>query len=488
VRRERIVFAAVAVLLIVVRSWTPLVLEGFFFDSDQAIVGLMALHLSQLRHFPLYYYGLNYLLGVQAWIIAVAFALFHPSVTMMRAPLVALNAVVGVWLIAEARRSAKLPTALAFIAALPFAMPTPAAGTYLVEAAGASIEPFVYVLLLWRTRRRPLVFGIVLAVGVLHREFTLYAIPALLLTLVIAGGIRPLMSLASARFVALAAAALALVWLVVDDLKLRLGGGSVALQAASLGGQLCGDTHDLVERGRTLLTTAVPILFGGWRMPLIAVRMDTPVSAGSTIVGIVVFVGLAAMIARSVWLMIVAGSTASADRDGQDFGIYLAAVGVCAAMAYPLSCSVVPMAPPLMRYLLLGLLLPVGVAITYFRRETVPLLRALAAAVFVAWAGFNLYDNVRVIRASKTTPPLSEHRALADYLIANRIRYAHAIYWDAYVIDFLTRERVIVASVDLVRIPEYQQEVQAHDKDAPDLVRFPCNGATRIASWCVQPP
>src|SRR5205807_5837947 len=140
-------------------SWTPLVLEGFFFDSDQAIVGLMALHLSQLRHFPLYYYGLNYLLGVQAWIIAISFALFHPSVTMMRAPLVALNAAVGVWLIVEARRSAKLSTALAFVAALPFAMPTPAAGTYLVEAAGASIEPFVYVLLLWHMRRRPLVFG-----------------------------------------------------------------------------------------------------------------------------------------------------------------------------------------------------------------------------------------------------------------------------------------------------------------------------------------
>jgi hypothetical protein len=488
VRRERIVFAAVAVLLVVVRSWTPLVLESFFFDSDQAIVGLMALHLSQLRHFPLYYYGLNYLLGVQAWIIAVAFALFHPSVTMMRVPLLVLNAVAAVWLIVEAHRSARLRPALAFTAALPFAMPTPAAGTYLVEAAGASIEPFVYVLLLWHTRRRPLVFGLVLAVGVLHREFTLYALPALLLALVIADGIAPLVTRASARFVAITGAALGLVWLVVDDLKLRLGGGSVALQAASLGGQLCGDTHDLVERARTLLTTAVPILLGGFRMPLIAVRMDTPLSAGSTVVGVIVFITLAAMVVRAVWLMIASRQTASSDDEGADFGIYLAGVGACAAMAYPLSCSVVPMAPPLMRYLLLALLLPVGIAIAYLRRETIPLLRSVAAAVFVAWAGFNLYDNVRVIRASKTTPPLGEHRALADYLVANHIRYAHAIYWDAYVIDFLTQERVIAASVDLVRIPEYQQQVQEHDKEAPDLVRFPCNGATRIASWCVQPP
>ncbi len=224
-------------------------------------------------------------------------------------------------------------------------------------------------------------------------------------------------------------------------------------------------------------------------MPLLAVRMDTPASAGWPIVGIIVFATLAAMIVRSLWLMIASRPPRPDDREGPDFGIYLAGVGACAAMAYPLSCSVVPMGPPLMRYLLLTLLLPVGIGIAYLRRETVPLLRHAAAAVFVVWAGFNLYDNIGVIRASKTSPPLSEHRALADYLMANRIRYAHAIYWDAYVIDFLTQERVITASVDLVRIPDYQRQVQEHDKEAPDLVRFPAfRNAPTVASMPAVTP
>jgi len=83
-------------------------------------------------------------------------------------------------------------------------------------------------------------------------------------------------------------------------------------------------------------------------------------------------------------------------------------------------------------------------------------------------------------------PPGSEHRVLADYLVAHRIRYARAIYWDAYVIDFLTRERVITASVDIVRIPEYQKEVDLHGDAAVNLARLPCQGQERVASWCVE--
>jgi hypothetical protein len=51
----------------------------------------------------------------------------------------------------------------------------------LLETAGASIEPFVYVLLLWYPRRRPFVFGLLLAPGSMQREFTFLALPALVL-------------------------------------------------------------------------------------------------------------------------------------------------------------------------------------------------------------------------------------------------------------------------------------------------------------------
>ena len=95
-------------------------------------------------------------------------------------------------------------------------------------------------------------------------------------------------------------------------------------------------------------------------------------------------------------------------------------------------------------------------------------------------------DNVRLLRASAVEPPPNEHRVLADYLVNHQIQYARAIYWDAYVVDFLSRERVIVESTDKVRIPEYQQQVEEHARDAVTLVRQPCTGAEMVASWCIQ--
>ena len=50
------------------------------FNSDQAIVGLMAKHLSEFRTFPLFYYGQNYMLGVQSWIVAPFFWMARPSI------------------------------------------------------------------------------------------------------------------------------------------------------------------------------------------------------------------------------------------------------------------------------------------------------------------------------------------------------------------------------------------------------------------------
>ena len=173
-------------------------------------------------------------------------------------------------------------------------------------------------------------------------------------------------------------------------------------------------------------------------------------------------------------------------RDG--LAVYLGLIGVFAACAYPLSCNIIPGQPPLLRYILFGLLLPIGCFAAFMRRERSRALRTALAGVFVLWGAVNLFDNARLIRASVVDPPSNEHRELADYLVNHQIRYARAIYWDAYVVDFLSRERVIVASVDLIRIPEYQQRVDEHGASAVNLARLPCAGRERIASWCVQPP
>jgi hypothetical protein len=490
--RGRALVCALAVVLVLLRSFVTTYYEGFFFDSDQAIVGLMARHLSRFQTLPLFYYGLNYILGIEAWIIAPFFWLGRSSVALARLPFVALNAAVAVWLIRRLMSDGGLRPAIAFVAALPFIMPTPVTGAHLLQLAGSCVEPFVFVLLLWTLRKHSFVFGLVLAVAFLHREFTIFVLPALVL---VEAGRAELWSRANALRAARALAGFALVWLVVDDAKMHLMGGGLVGQAASLGGQMCTTVPDLVVRARALATEAVPILYGGRALPLAEVRLTSSLVAGSPLVGWLVAATLAMMLVRLVIARLKGSrSTSPKERgpfrraDDAGLGAYLAWVGFFTTCAYPLSCNVMLGAPPLLRYLLLALLLPIGLFAAFMQREQSRALRTIAVSVFVLWGAANLWDNARLIREALHDPPGSEHRALTDYLLEQRIRYARAIYWDAYVVDFLSGERVIVASVDTFRIPEYQKRVEEHADAAVNLERIPCDGPRRVASWCVTGP
>jgi hypothetical protein len=480
-RRAGLVVIAVAVALVLLRAVVPTVYEGYYFDSDQAIIGLMARRLSNFEGFPLFYDGLNYILGVESWIIAPFFWIARSSVTVMRIPLVALNAVVAVWLVIAIGRRLDVHPAMALAGALPFIMPAPAVAGQLLETAGACVEPFVYVLSLWALRRRPLAFGAVLALGFLHREFTIFAVPALLIAEA-AGGAA--WDASNQRRAVRAGAGFAAVWLAVAAVKLYQAGGSLGLQAVSLAGQTCFAPDQLAPRAATVFTQALPVLYGGTMTRLADFRMNTPVVHGWSAIGWMVAIALAVMLLR------LARSWMRQPRlePGETFFVYLALVGVFTAAAYPLSCNIVPGQPPLLRYILLGLLLPIGAFGAFMSRERSRALRAIAPIVFAAWGAANLAGNITLIRASVTEPPSNEHRVIADYLVNHGIRYGRAIYWDAYAIDFLARERVIVASVDLVRIQSYQKQVDEHDAFAVNLPRVPCSGGPQVASWCIQPP
>ena len=471
-------YCGLAIGLVLLRTFVATRYEAFFFDSDQAIVGLMARHLSRFHHFPVFYYSLNYLLAVQAWLVAPFFLVARSSVTVMRLPFVLLNAAISVALILMLVRQLRLPPGLAFVAALPFVIPSPATANQMLELAGANVEPFAYVLGLWMLRRRPVAFGLLLAVGYLHREFTIFALPAFL----VADWREWTESIpASARRAALMAAGFLVVYVVVGLAKTGSGSGGIGLQAASLAGQMCLTWGDLVEHGQALVTEALPTLFGLLPAPLSAFRMTTTLVAGWPAMWWVAIAALVLSVARL-------GASARDGRARSGLAIYLALVGTFTALAYPLSCNVALHTPPLLRYLLLVILIPVGLAAWFFAREPSVLWRTLVAALLVVWSSANLLDNVRLIRASVADPPVSEHRQLVDYLLAHHVRYARAIYWDAYMVDFLSRERVITASTDIIRIQEYQDEVDAHAADAVTLQRLPCSGDERVASWCVQRP
>jgi hypothetical protein len=270
------------------------------------------------------------------------------------------------------------------------------------------------------------------------------------------------------------------VYALIGLAKTGSGGGAIGLQAASLAGQMCLTWGDLVDHARALIIEALPTLFGMVPAPLSAFRMSTDFVGGHFWVWWVV-IGVVTICPVRLFSL-----TKQSDR--ADFGVYLLLAGVFTALAYPLSCNVTLHTPPLLRYLLLAILIPVGLTAWSLARERSPLWRMVIVTLVCVWSAANLADTIGLLRMTVANPPVSEHHQLADYLIAHRIRYARAIYWDAYMIDFLSRERVTTASTDLIRIPEYQEEVDAHAADAVMLQRLPCSGDERVASWCVQKP
>src|SRR5215471_16311019 len=90
---------AAVVALVLFRSTMFVFKPGLDFDSDQAIFGLMGKHLAEGRAFPLFIYGQNYLLAIEAWLAAPMFMLFGVSVPTLKLPLLAINVLVGILIV-----------------------------------------------------------------------------------------------------------------------------------------------------------------------------------------------------------------------------------------------------------------------------------------------------------------------------------------------------------------------------------------------------
>src|SRR5689334_1130253 len=121
-RMPRWIIPAGVALLVVARAAVFLIRPESYFDADQAIVGLMAKHLSELRAFPVFFYGQSYMLGVEAWLAAPLFLLFGPTITALKLPLLAMNVAIALLLIETFRRELGLTPATAAAAVLPLAL------------------------------------------------------------------------------------------------------------------------------------------------------------------------------------------------------------------------------------------------------------------------------------------------------------------------------------------------------------------------------
>jgi len=488
-RRELALAIAGAVAIVVIRSIVPMVYERFDFNSDQAIVGLMAKHLSELKTFPLFFYGQNYMLGVASWIAAPFILVGGTSIAMLRLPLVIIGVAAALLCMLAFVRQGMRPM-LALAATLPIIATTPIVSATLLEL-GASIEPFLYVMLLWWLRRRPYIFGALLCVAILHREFAMFAATSIA---IVQWRDRSWSTPAALK----AAASFVAVWVLIDALKRTVNnygpaGGlhesaSLTLEAKQIAMWLSFEVRPYLARLMSVVTKGLPDLFGARTHLIGRYGLISTIDAGSLLAGAAFAAALLVCLWRLAQRAVRSGAGFASD-ERFSFPLYLALIGLQTFLVYGLNGGIVASAPTIiLRFVLFLLLVPVALLGAFFFHESSARWRATVVALIGVWALMTVADNARLFREFLVSPPRNNYRELTDYLVEHRIKYARAIYWDCYVITFLSDERVIVAATDRFRIGSYQTRVEANAANAARLRRLPCTTGKVVSTWCVEDP
>jgi len=477
----------IALALVACRAAVWVLFEQAHFDSDQAIIGLMAKHLAEGRALPLFFYGQHYMLAVEPWIDAPVFKIFGASVLTVKLPLVIINGVVAVLLIRRLVGHVGLTPMDALVASLFFLVPPPVTASRLVESAGGSIEPFLYALLLWSLRERAIAFGLLAGVAVLHREFSVYAITSLVAIDVITGRLR---DRARWRFYAVAAAGIVLVAATVGVLKVHadlLGPGTggtlppdvVYRRTPFWTSVLCWQPGELAANFRWLITSNLSTIFG-WHVGPLGNFARSALTTGAAWAW-VPLAGVLGLSAAASWFR--AGTPAT---EARTFPPYLALIGLQAGLVYAgLGCAIRD--PMLIRYTLLTLLVPVGAVAWALARRPPAWMRGAIVALALLWAAPAAVDHARVIDEYVRHPPQNAQRALLDFLEAQGVRYGRAPYWTAYYLDFISREHIVIASFDKVRVDEYERIVDAHsDRSVGIFETTACPSDTVFLQWCIS--
>jgi hypothetical protein len=485
----RRIILAILLLVVLGRSAVFILVPESYFDSDQAIVGLMAKHLAELRAFPVFLYGQTYMLGVEAWLAAPLFAVFGVSATVLKLPLLAMNLVIAVLLVRTFERETDLRSETAALAALPFVVPPVGMAAAFLDSSGGSLEPYLYVLLIWVTRHRPILCGLVFGIGFLNREFTVYGVIALACVEALEGTLFTRAGAVRAgRLIGIAAA----VWVVVQGLK--------QLSSASGPGTSVADTftasNNLMELAARTCVSPIAALGGVGRLfslhwPAILGTAPYPLSAFSIESRVAQGFAGTSWLPLIIVLLSVGGillaRRSTPHRPPPRFAQYLVLVGVFSAGGYLFGrCGEVNFFS--MRYELLSLLGLVGLAAWFLSVPAPTGLRAAWVGAFSAWIVLLAVPHVRLISEYSRDRPVPAKQELIRALDAAGIRYGKADYWLAYYIDFMTGERMVFAADAPQRILLYNAIVADHAAEAVRLSRRRCDGGVPLVPGVYQCP
>jgi hypothetical protein len=445
-------FLLIAVCL---RSWVFVWFAHSHFDSDQAIFGIMGKDLIAGRAIPLFTYGRGYMLAVSVWLSGPLFALFGPSVTTLKLPMLAMNLAVVVMLWIGMRREGLSPWGSA-LAALPFALPGVVTSSRLLEHAGGNIEPFPFVLAGFFLRRHPIGLGLLMGVAYLNREFALIGFLALLVMDVLEG--RLVVRLKQRALTA------AVILAVVFGLR------AIAKRYTSFDGTGPGFGGEGWSDVAAFFKLQLPILLGAAPRHV----MDYNITSSLTL-------GHAFIYYAGACLLILAclGARTLKRFELGNFSTYLILVGGGQAAAFMLF-SGTPYDLTLVRYVLLVMLAFSGL-VAYAWRTT--RMRILTAALVLAVTSANVWDSSLLAQEYLGSPPIHENQRLAAALEERQIKYAVADYWVAYDVSWLTNERVTVSARSDMRVPRYAKLLEKNKADVVNVSDSPCRRGEQVLRW-----
>jgi hypothetical protein len=466
------------------------------FDADQAVTGLMAKHVAELRAFPVFWYGQTYMLGVESWLAAPLFAVFGASVTALKIPLLAINVAIAVVLFRLLTREVGLGGWRAATATLFFVLAAPITAAHFVTANGGNVEPALYVLLLWILRRRPVWMGIVLGVGFLNREFTIYGAFAWLAIDLLR---RTLFTREAARRYGVAFGSAAIVWLAFVGLRQVSSaagpGTSVADIHSALAGnnlvqvaeRLCMDPHAIASGAGRIFTVHWPELFGLESQALTDFGIESGVRQGLDgsawllvpVLGIPFVRILHQRFSRSTEH--AAPSAPHPALRSEHFCLYLVLVALFSVAGYLVGrCGLIDFYT--MRYELLSVLGAVGLSGWYLRIERSRPLLAVWGFCYAAVLAISVIAHGRLIAEYATNVPVAPKQELIEALDARGIKYGYTDYWTAYYVTFLSGERIILSPEDIVKVRTYTHLIDANRDAAVRIARRPCAGGEQLTA------
>jgi hypothetical protein len=431
-------------------------------------------------------------------------AVFGATVAALELPLLAVNVAIALLLFLGFTEDAGLEPAPAAFATLFFVLAAPITSAHYLTANGGNVEPCLYVLLLWRLRTRPIWFGLVLGVGFLNREFTIYGALALIILEALR---RTLFTREAVHRYAVGFAAAAGVWVAVLALRHYSSaagpGTSTADLAAALPAnnivqvveRLCLEPRAIASGVGQLFTVHWPELFGLEPQPLTDFGIESTVRQGLSgaawllvpVFGIPLIRFLTSRISdigyrtSDLGRPTFAADAATVGKRASDNGFctYLIAVALLSIAGYLIGrCGLIGFHT--MRYELLSPLGAAGLAAAYLRDERTRAIAAVWAACAAAVFALSLTAHAKLIAEYLRNPPVPLKQDLIRALEARGVRYAYSDYWTAYYVTFLTQERIIVASDAIVKVRTHNRLVDAHRAEAIRISRNPCPGGQQL--------